>query len=296
MYSRRKTAGIVLLCLSLCAGMTCTACRVSESGTQDREKTAAESLTAQIPSEEEESSMSPEKNVKEEGDVSKDESKEPGASAAGDSGLQKAGEQNVPDAGTKNSSAENSSAENSSAENNRAENNGNNSTTGISDYESGRALFDSLDPSVWELYWQVYEEELKTNLSEEDYVDLKRYVQDGQGGYAAEEYECDEALAREAFDWQNEKRMEAGLPALMWDEEAYGLAVERVRQIAVNFSHDGCPPGYGENLASGSAGNAVQVIDRWYESEVHRTNMLSEDYTFGAIACSDGLWVALFRR
>lgn len=160
--------------------------------------------------------------------------------------------------------------------------------------EECRQLFDMLEPSVWGLYWETYEGELRDSLSPAEFEALRVYVDKGQTEAAAD-YEYDRAAAEEAFRLQNEKRQEAGKPALRWSEEAYELAVSRIPQIARDFSHEGRPGGYGENLASGSAGDSAQVIERWFESENHRENMLNNSYTQGAIAHAGGLWVALFQ-
>lgn len=158
-------------------------------------------------------------------------------------------------------------------------------------------LFDMLEPSVWGFYWDVYENDLRLALTAEDFERVRAYVETGQAEETAagKEYICDRNAAQEAFAVQNQLREEAGLPVLQWSEEVYGLAVERVGQIAEDFSHAGRPEGYGENLASGPAGDGGLILERWYGSEDHRANILNETYTMGAIACANGLWVALFR-
>lgn len=155
-----------------------------------------------------------------------------------------------------------------------------------------------MDPSVREFYWEVYEPELRSALNEEEYGRLYAFVSaeasEQEAAAEAAAWDFDEDAARQAFELQNQIREEAGLMALVWDEEIYQLACQRIPQIAEEFSHEGRPEGYGENLASGSAGDAGSVMERLYASEEHRANILEESYTKGAIACAGGLWVALY--
>ncbi len=166
-------------------------------------------------------------------------------------------------------------------------------------YDAYRGLFEAMDPSVRAFYWEVYEAELRSALTEEEYARMQAFAlaetTEGESG-EKEEREFDREAAEEAFACQNRMREEAGLAPLVWDEEIYRLACSRVSQAAENFSHEGCPAGYGENLASGSAGDGAQVMERLYASEEHRANILGAAYTRGAIACSGGLWVAMYHE
>ena len=166
-------------------------------------------------------------------------------------------------------------------------------------YDAYRGLFEAMDPSVRAFYWDVYEAELRFALTEEEYVRMQAFAlaetTEGEPG-EKEEREFDREAAEEAFVRQNQMREEAGLAPLVWDEEIYRLACSRVSQAAENFSHEGCPAGYGENLASGSAGDGAQVMERLYASEEHRANILGAAYTRGAIACSGGLWAAMYHE
>ena len=166
-------------------------------------------------------------------------------------------------------------------------------------YNAYLELFEAMDSSVRAFYWEVYEAEIRSALSEEEYGRLRAFAlaetaEDKAGGESERKF--DEEAAREAFALQNQIREEEGLAPLIWDEEIYRLACSRVSQAAENFSHEGCPEGYGENLASGSAGDGAQMMERLYASEEHRANILGAAYTRGAIAVSGGLWVAMYHE
>lgn len=118
----------------------------------------------------------------------------------------------------------------------------------------------------------------------------------------------DEGMARAAFDEVNQYRAEVGLAALAWSDSLYESCKIRAAELAISFSHtrpNGESPasmisGYsymGENIAYGQR-SAHEVAVGWYNSEGHRENMLTGEYTQAAIGCyfENGIyyWVTLF--
>ena len=100
-----------------------------------------------------------------------------------------------------------------------------------------------------------------------------------------------------AFDLQNQLRAAVGAPALTWDDSLASIAQSRCEDIAVDFSHNGVQTS-GENIAVGYA-DAASVIAAWQGSAGHYANMISTNYTRGAIGHmydGDGChyWVAVF--
>lgn len=115
---------------------------------------------------------------------------------------------------------------------------------------------------------------------------------------------------QESLNLQNEKRAQAGLALLSWDEELYQCILVRGPEIAQSFSHTR-PDGsscfsvvtvsyrtVGENIAYGYP-SAEAVTEGWYQSEGHRKNMLNGNFTSAAVVCyrSGGVlyWVTMFR-
>lgn len=100
----------------------------------------------------------------------------------------------------------------------------------------------------------------------------------------------------------NEIRVNAGCPALEYDEKLSEIAEEHSYDMARNnfFSHTNLrgqnvvararAVGYvytwiGENIAAGST-TPEQVVDRWMRSPDHRDNILNCNFTEGALALS----------
>lgn len=102
----------------------------------------------------------------------------------------------------------------------------------------------------------------------------------------------------------NKERRAAGLNELTMDASLMEVAVTRVFECNLFFSHDR-PNGtscetlqdtstyYGENIASGYS-SAQQVMDGWMNSPDHKANMLSDKYNSVGIACVNGVWVQEF--
>lgn len=101
------------------------------------------------------------------------------------------------------------------------------------------------------------------------------------------------AMAVEAFDLVNAKREEAGLTALIWDEELEACAQVRATEIQTKFSHTR-PNGsdwytvnsdlmWGENLAKGYK-SAASVVEAWLASPSHAANILDGEFVTCSIA------------
>jgi uncharacterized protein YkwD len=102
-----------------------------------------------------------------------------------------------------------------------------------------------------------------------------------------------EQYAQALEDAVNEHRVANGLPALVHDDCAYDVALERARAlIGQELAHaplepifEACPTSaVAENLAKG-AWSPAEAAQGWMDSEGHRANILNGDLTRGAIAC-----------
>ena len=108
------------------------------------------------------------------------------------------------------------------------------------------------------------------------------------------------AFEQRVFELINEKRIEAGVPALTYSIEAGEAADIRVKEASIVFSHNR-PDGRtcftvldelaiddymfaGENLAAGFK-TPESVVAGWFASEGHKENMLSADYNRVGIGC-----------
>ena len=111
--------------------------------------------------------------------------------------------------------------------------------------------------------------------------------------------------AKIAFVFQNQKRIDAGLQPLQWNEKLLDAANVRAVEITTHWGHTRPNGTYvdalvdapncliGENLAKGYF-NSTSVLDDWMKSETHRANILKKEYTSGIIVKYDHYWVALF--
>ena len=116
----------------------------------------------------------------------------------------------------------------------------------------------------------------------------------------------------------NEARADANLPALTLDPALQKAAQVRASECTDNFSHTrpdgtsyqtailqaGVVSGYtGESVAIGQT-SAQQVVNRWLNSEMHRANILSSNYTRVGIGLAENsgnsfdgyAWVQLFAQ
>lgn len=95
----------------------------------------------------------------------------------------------------------------------------------------------------------------------------------------------------------NGRRVANGLPALVHDGCAYGVALERARAlVGRELAHapldpifETCPTtGVAENLAKGGW-SPTEAAQGWMDSEGHRANILDGGLVRGAVACvADG--------
>lgn len=102
----------------------------------------------------------------------------------------------------------------------------------------------------------------------------------------------DRQRSLQAFHLQNQLLSEQHVTPLQWSEGLYQIAVRRLAEIAVDYSHNGCPDWVAENILRGTnqADIALQV---WSESPGHRRNMLA-GWTYGAVANQGYYWVAIY--
>ena len=107
-------------------------------------------------------------------------------------------------------------------------------------------------------------------------------------------------MALDAFAIQNEYRVAAGLPELVWNESFYEACKIRSQELVASFGHTR-PDGRSYDTALGEVGitynriyrgeNAIwgyntarAAMDGWYGSTGHRQNMLNSNYDYGAVA------------
>lgn len=99
-------------------------------------------------------------------------------------------------------------------------------------------------------------------------------------------------LAKEIFDATNTERVNAGLPALIWDDRLASPAGTRAQEIITNFSHvrtDGTKCYalsdliYGENIARGPHATGAEFVAHWMASEGHKANILKKEYKTMAV-------------
>lgn len=94
-----------------------------------------------------------------------------------------------------------------------------------------------------------------------------------------EEY-FDRAMAEQVFALVNNDRVANGIPALIWNEDLYNIAVQRCYE---NDIHAGARAGTGENYASGPT-NADRFHEGWHDSTGHYNNYMNASWTDSAVA------------
>ena len=109
-------------------------------------------------------------------------------------------------------------------------------------------------------------------------------------------YDRDRAV--QAFEAVNEQRAAAGIAPLAWDEGMYETSCQRASEIVNDFSHNGCPSNYGENIAENFK-SISNLINAWMNSPGHQKNILNANYSAGAMGCyyynGTYYWVNNFR-
>ena len=101
------------------------------------------------------------------------------------------------------------------------------------------------------------------------------------GNLSAENDYFDRAAAEQVFASLNAERTAAGIPALIWSEDLYNIAVQRCYE---NDVHAGVRAGTGENQTVGSGCDAATIHQKWHDSEGHHNNYMNNTWTYGAVA------------
>lgn len=95
----------------------------------------------------------------------------------------------------------------------------------------------------------------------------------------SEEY-FDRAMAEQVFALVNEERVANGIPALIWSEDVYNIAVQRCYE---NDIHAGMRAGTSENQSEGQQ-TAEEIYQGWHDSPGHHDNYMNPNYTYSAVA------------
>lgn len=107
--------------------------------------------------------------------------------------------------------------------------------------------------------------------------------------------EIEKGMAQQIFDLTNKIRYRHNLDSLQWHDEAADVAYNHSKDMSVNnyFSHSSPTKGElkdrlldqnvtfivaGENIASNYV-DALSVVEGWLNSEGHRVNLLSDEFT-----------------
>lgn len=101
------------------------------------------------------------------------------------------------------------------------------------------------------------------------------------GNLSAENDYFDRAAAEQVFASLNAERTAAGIPALIWSEDLYNIAVQRCYE---NDVHAGMRAGTSENQTVGSGCDAATIHQKWHDSEGHRNNYMNSTWAYGAVA------------
>lgn len=101
------------------------------------------------------------------------------------------------------------------------------------------------------------------------------------GNLSAENDYFDRAAAEQVFASINAERTAAGIPALIWSEDLYNIAVQRCYE---NDIHAGMRADTSENLTVGSGCDAATIHQKVHDSEGHRNNYMNSTWTYGAVA------------
>lgn len=90
----------------------------------------------------------------------------------------------------------------------------------------------------------------------------------------------DRAMAEQVFALVNEERVANGIPALIWSEDVYNIAVQRCYE---NDIHAGMRAGTSENYSEGQQ-TAEEIYQGWHDSPGHHDNYMNPNYTYSAVA------------
>ena len=101
------------------------------------------------------------------------------------------------------------------------------------------------------------------------------------GNLSAENDYFDRAAAEQVFASLNAERTAAGIPALIWSEDLYNIAVQRCYE---NDIHAGMRAGTSEKLTVGNGCDAATIHQKVHDSEGHRNNYMNSTWAYGAVA------------
>lgn len=90
----------------------------------------------------------------------------------------------------------------------------------------------------------------------------------------------DRAMAEQVFALVNEERVANGIPALIWSEDVYNIAVQRCYE---NDLHAGMRSGTSENYSENQQ-TAEEIYQSWHDSPGHHDNYMNPNYTYSAVA------------
>ena len=117
-------------------------------------------------------------------------------------------------------------------------------------------------------------------------------LEQGSTAWQGDEYQT---MAQKALQIVNERRSQAGLKALNWDDSLAACAMVRATELPDKFSHTRpngqdwytvCPDMmYGENLAYGYS-TAEEAVSAWMNSPSHQENILYP----GFVSCGIGVY------
>lgn len=90
----------------------------------------------------------------------------------------------------------------------------------------------------------------------------------------------DRAMAEQVFALVNEERVANGIPALIWSEDVYNIAVQRCYENDIHASmRAGTSENYSENQQT-----AEEIYQSWHDSPGHHDNYMNPNYTYSAVA------------
>lgn len=90
----------------------------------------------------------------------------------------------------------------------------------------------------------------------------------------------DRAMAEQVFALVNEERVANGIPALIWSEDKYNIAVQRCYE---NDVHEGVRAGTTENYSEGQQ-TAEEIYQSWHDSPGHHDTYMRPNYLYSAVA------------
>ena len=90
----------------------------------------------------------------------------------------------------------------------------------------------------------------------------------------------DRAMAEQVFALVNEERVANGIPALIWSEDMYNIAVQRCYE---NDAHEGVRAGTTENYSEGQQ-TAEEIYQSWHDSPGHHDTYMRSNYIYSAVA------------